>query len=827
MVVRFPGHILAWLGIILVGLAAGSAMAADEPCLGCHAGLSAQQVTDWRSSNHATSLDTLLAAPGATDDCLQCHSADYRADPDNVTLATAVYPNSCSACHLDHVTEGRFAGDKGTHELSKPKNVICVDCHSASGAQPGQTPPSSQVEIFTGTGGVGVSDSPGIHSNIMADGCVTCHLSDHTFRADTAVCAKCHVTNAEAKLTEARDKVQGKLDELLPLLDSFEDKVSQDYLDAKFNIDLVRISNDFGAHNLGYSDSLLSHSESLLKQAPVEPQPVEESCLTCHRGLNPVQVESWEGSDHAESLEHLLESPEATDDCLQCHSTDFRLDPENVTLATATLPNSCSTCHVDHVSEGRFTGSKETHELVAAKKQLCIDCHASGGAQPGETPPSSQYEIFTGTGGVGVPDMPGTHSFMPDGCLSCHLSAEEGVTDHEFHVDGLDDCTSCHPDIDTTYGNAKAELTALLEQVEPLLEQADTSTQTYKDVKFNYELVVRSRDLGAHNFKYSKALLENGVELLSPSEPEFPAWDVTQDGTVDIQDLVVIGRNFGLTIEGNPVPNPDVTGDGVVDIQDLVTIGLHFGETTLEVPTAPSFASVPVSRLSVALSSVQDGHVMATVLGEFGTDVAGYQLELYYDDSVLELVSQSQGDLFPVNSAYWREGTRVQGALKDIVAARLGESHQQTRHGALASLSFRVKHASADLTDAIRLTNARLAGPDAQLLPYHIGYAAQVVSTPDQTRLLANYPNPFNPETWIPYQLAAPAEVVLEIYSNMGQIVRKIDVGYRSAGYHLTRNDAVYWDGLTTTGERVASGVYYYRLIAGDFSETRKMVILK
>ena len=98
---------------------------------------------------------------------------------------------------------------------------------------------------------------------------------------------------------------------------------------------------------------------------------------------------------------------------------------------------------------------------------------------------------------------------------------------------------------------------------------------------------------------------------------------------------------------------------------------------------------------------------------------------------------------------------------------------------------------------------------------------------PAKTELLSNYPNPFNPETWIPYRLAKDAFVTLTIYDRSGRVVREIDVGHRIAAVYESRSKAVHWDGRTEFGERVASGIYFYSLTAGDYSATRKMVILK
>lgn len=98
---------------------------------------------------------------------------------------------------------------------------------------------------------------------------------------------------------------------------------------------------------------------------------------------------------------------------------------------------------------------------------------------------------------------------------------------------------------------------------------------------------------------------------------------------------------------------------------------------------------------------------------------------------------------------------------------------------------------------------------------------------PAETALLHNYPNPFNPETWIPYQLAHAADVTFTIYDTQGVLVRQLDLGYQQAGYYTNRTRAAYWDGRNHLGEAVGSGVYFYHLRAGDYSTLRKMVILK
>ena len=112
---------------------------------------------------------------------------------------------------------------------------------------------------------------------------------------------------------------------------------------------------------------------------------------------------------------------------------------------------------------------------------------------------------------------------------------------------------------------------------------------------------------------------------------------------------------------------------------------------------------------------------------------------------------------------------------------------------------------------------------------YRDGFAAPSLPTvtPKETTLLSNYPNPFNPETWIPYHLAKPAEVTVAIYAADGKLVRTLALGHQPAGIYQSKSRAAYWDGKNELGETVASGLYFYTLKAGDFTATRKMLIRK
>ena len=112
------------------------------------------------------------------------------------------------------------------------------------------------------------------------------------------------------------------------------------------------------------------------------------------------------------------------------------------------------------------------------------------------------------------------------------------------------------------------------------------------------------------------------------------------------------------------------------------------------------------------------------------------------------------------------------------------------------------------------------AKPEIVNPPVEVGVVAQ-------TRLLQNYPDPFNPETWIPYELAEDADVTVEIYDSIGAMVRKLVVGRQAKGQYIDKRRAAFWEGRNEKGELLPSGIYFYTLRADDFSQTRRMLILK
>ena len=159
-----------------------------------------------------------------------------------------------------------------------------------------------------------------------------------------------------------------------------------------------------------------------------------------------------------------------------------------------------------------------------------------------------------------------------------------------------------------------------------------------------------------------------------------------------------------------------------------------------------------------------------------------------------------------------------------VVAQHLGES---TAAAAPSSVAI------DDLLDSamIQMWIARAQAENDGSVAFRQGIAnlEQLLASlvPKETALLHNYPNPFNPETWIPYQLAESAKVTVHIYAASGILVRTLRLGHQAPGIYRSRSRAAYWDGKNNVGESVASGVYFYTLIADNFTATRKMLIMK
>ena len=191
------------------------------------------------------------------------------------------------------------------------------------------------------------------------------------------------------------------------------------------------------------------------------------------------------------------------------------------------------------------------------------------------------------------------------------------------------------------------------------------------------------------------------------------------------------------------------------------------------------------------------------------------------------LVAKQFGETVPANSAIDVNGDGIISILDlIIVASNLGESTDAAAPSVLAVDSI---HGFDTAMIQAWIAQAALENDGSIVFQRGLANLQRLLASliPEKTVLLANYPNPFNPETWIPYHLANPSHVQITIYDTRGSIVRQLNLGHQREGYYTRRSRAAYWDGKNDVGERVASGVYFYQLQADQLSFLRKMVILK
>ena len=196
--------------------------------------------------------------------------------------------------------------------------------------------------------------------------------------------------------------------------------------------------------------------------------------------------------------------------------------------------------------------------------------------------------------------------------------------------------------------------------------------------------------------------------------------------------------------------------------------------------------------------------------------------------TTLHLKQNSISDLSPLSNL---TGLATLG-LKNNNITDISPLESLVNDGTTSLRTLELQHNSIPSTEANRnaLTTLTDAGVNVDFTLPAAGNApanTETGTSPNQTLLLANYPNPFNPETWIPYHLANPSDVQITIYDARGSVVRRLELGHQPEDYYTSRSRAAYWDGRNAVGERVASGIYFYQLRADNMSLLRKMLILK
>jgi len=368
-----------------------------------------------------------------------------------------------------------------------------------------------------------------------------------------------------------------------------------------------------------------------------------------------------------------------------------------------------------------------------------------------------------------------------------------------------------------------------------------------------FDLIAANPELGRYFALGQKVIVGfNGVFYRVEPGELLNYGDVNEDGSVGVDDaILILQARVGLvTLTQTQQITADVNGDGDVTTFDAYLV-MRYAAGIIEVfpvegvnpPAAPGRATTNkgsrTDSLMVSLSDVsaKPGQIVTIPLRIDNTaGISSGEIGISYDANRLKFINVSTSSLtagYPlVYNIVQKAGQPQQqisplckGGAGGILNIAFAGGLPINRDGPILNIDFRISpKAEADAgTIPINLSKVRLGEGNIPV----ITKSGSIEILPDCNLLLTNYPNPFNPETWIPYQLAQTAEVTISIYNTKGQLIRTLNLGVKPVGMYVTQDRAAYWDGMDKNGEGVASGLYFYTLKSGSFQATRKMLVIK
>ena len=305
--------------------------------------------------------------------------------------------------------------------------------------------------------------------------------------------------------------------------------------------------------------------------------------------------------------------------------------------------------------------------------------------------------------------------------------------------------------------------------------------------------------------------LDNGFVTIAGTKG-----DVNNDGLVRSNDAILTMRIVVGLLDPTPqqMSAADMNGDGVIRSNDAILILRK--STGLAAPGLDLAASVgdPVNVTLDGSYKVSGERLAVPVRLDNAHMVAGGDISIAYDPTALHAVDVSthSGVLVVSNST-------EPGEVR-IAFAAYGKLSGQT----IAEVQFDIL---SDDVSPLTIQRTELYDRDARLLVSRHTAREYHSMPPKRSALLQNFPNPFNPETWLPYSLAEEADVTIRIYDVQGRLIRALDLGHQSAGFYLGKGKAGYWDGRNEAGEEISSGTYFYTIKAGSFAATKKMIVTR
>jgi len=341
-------------------------------------------------------------------------------------------------------------------------------------------------------------------------------------------------------------------------------------------------------------------------------------------------------------------------------------------------------------------------------------------------------------------------------------------------------------------------------------------------ITFEVKSVVES-DLELQNVQLSnpdgeKTTAQTESGKINPL-PEREKGDVDGDGEITIFDGILALKIYAEVYEPTELEKyaADMDDNGEISILDGIAVLKKYAS----VPAPALLSWYPVKSFALRISDAEGvaGKKSSALLTVNQPQVvSGAGITITYDSTVLLAT-----DVAPATS---KDTLLVVNLSKPGVIRLATANLKASEKSVLATIHFNVLR---DDKTELKLKDIELYGFDA--LPIAAtginGKFTSPLIVPDKSMLRQNFPNPFNPETWIPYQLKDSGKVVISIYDASGRVIRKFDLGYQPAGIYSTSPRAVHWDGRNNAGEQVTSGLYFYTLKTKSFTQTRRMLLLK
>jgi hypothetical protein len=293
----------------------------------------------------------------------------------------------------------------------------------------------------------------------------------------------------------------------------------------------------------------------------------------------------------------------------------------------------------------------------------------------------------------------------------------------------------------------------------------------------------------------------------------------------------------------------DANGNGTVNQADVLPIGLNWEETHDVISLASVSLPQPIGEVQSSVIKPIGGEVQPSIIkpivirgpveNQFTVDIKveqvsnlfgiAFALKYTYPNAIKPL-SVEAGNFLGSDVIFHSSVDDSKGTI------RIGISRKRPQSGVNGSgIVAQITFQSTLTLPAVRMIIQEITALDTTGRIIPLGDAPNAPSKgewlvslpPDASELAQNFPNPFNPETWIPFQLKEAADVKISIYDASGKVIRVLNLGEKPAGFYTSKETAAYWDGRNISGEKVASGVYFYTIKAGNFSATNKMIIEK